>query len=260
MFAPAVDLGGIVQRYGLAVDADPDIAGGTNFVPQCAVGLARVDLPRGEDIESRADRFGHDLVDDLVSGLRPDGTVTFGAMRRAEAGEEDPQVVVDLGDGADGGTRRLRGIPLLDGDRRREAFDVFDPRLLHLADELPRIGAEALDVAALPFGVDRVHRQRTLAGPARPAQDRQLVAGDRDVDVLQVVLAGTADTDLVGRRDGAGVGRPAIVRGRRDVRSPPMTAARACRCVNFVLGGDLFGRADGNDLAARDRPLPGPGR
>ena len=82
---------------------------------------------------------------------------------------------------------------LLDGDRRREALDVIELRLLHLADELPGVGAEAFDVAPLAFGVDRVHGQRALARAARPAADGHLVAGDLDVDALEIVLPGAAD-------------------------------------------------------------------
>ena len=71
---------------------------------------------------------------------------------------------------------------LLDGDRGREAVDVIDLRLLHLADELPGVRAEAFDVAALAFGVDRVHRERGFAGAAGAAEDGHLVARDFDID------------------------------------------------------------------------------
>ena len=71
-------------------------------------------------------------------------------------------------------------------------------RLLHLADELPGVGAEAFDVAPLALGIDRVHGQRGLARSARPAADGQLVAGNIDVDVLEVVLPGAADLDEAG--------------------------------------------------------------
>ena len=99
---------------------------------------------------------------------------------------------------------------LLDGDRRRQAVDVIDLRLLHLADELPGVRAEALDVPPLALGVDRVHRQRALARAARAAADGHLVAGNLDVDALEVVLPGAAD---------------------RDVRGLAATAVRACAAL-----------------------------
>ncbi len=64
-----------------------------------------------------------------------------------------PQVVVDLGHRADGGARVVAGGLLLDGDRRRQAFDQIDVGLVHQLQELARVGAQAFDVAALAFGV-----------------------------------------------------------------------------------------------------------
>ena len=78
-------------------------------------------------------------------------------------GVEDAQVVVDLGDGADGRARVGRGALLLDGDGRREAAQVVDLGALELAEELARVGAQRLDVAALALGVERVEREARLA-------------------------------------------------------------------------------------------------
>ena len=118
-------------------------------------------------------------------------------MRRAGAREEQTQVVVDLGDGADGGARIVSGRLLLDRDRRREPFDRVDVGLLHQPEELARVRGQRLDVPALAFGVDRVERERRLARPRQPRDDRQLVARDRDVDVPEIVLAGAADDQRV---------------------------------------------------------------
>src|SRR5690606_36916276 len=65
--------------------------------------------------------------------------------------------------------------------------------LLHHAEELPGVGGERLDVAALPFRVDRVEGQRRLAGPRQPRDHDEAVARDLDIDILEVVLAGAAD-------------------------------------------------------------------
>ena len=128
-------------------------------------------------------------------------------MRLAQPRHENPQVVVNLGHRADGAPRRVAGVLLLDGDRRRKALDVIDLRLLHLADELPGVGAEAFDVAPLALGIDRVHGQRGLARAARPAADGQPVAGNVDVDALEIVLLRAADLDELHRGWGAWSGR-----------------------------------------------------
>jgi len=78
------------------------------------------------------------------------------------AREEQAQIVVDLGDGTDGRARVAVGGFLFDADRRTQSLDVVDVRLLHLLEELPRIGRQALDVAPLTFGVKRVESQARL--------------------------------------------------------------------------------------------------
>ena len=102
-------------------------------------------------------------VHHLLDGLGLDRPAALRAVRLADRGVEQPQVVVDLGHRADGRARVLRGRPLLDRDRRRQALDRVDVGLLHLLEELPRVGRERLDVAPLPLREDRVEGERRLA-------------------------------------------------------------------------------------------------
>ncbi len=138
-----------------------------------------------------------DAIHHLLHGLRRNDLAALRAVRRTHARVEDPQVVVDLGHRADGGAWVLGGRLLLDRDRRREPLDRVDVGLLHLLQELPGVGGEALDVAALPLGVDRVEGQRGLPGPGEPRDHDKPVAGDLEVDVLEVVLARAPDDDAV---------------------------------------------------------------
>src|SRR5690606_1613787 len=96
-----------------------------------------------------------ELPDDLLGALALDRLAALMAVLHAHAGVEHPQVVVDLGDRADGGARVVGCALLLDRDRRRQPAQMLDVRTIELPEELPRIGAQALDVAALPFGVER---------------------------------------------------------------------------------------------------------
>jgi hypothetical protein len=57
-----------------------------------------------------------------------------------------------------------------------QAVDLVDVRLLHLAQELPRVGAQALDVPALALGVDRVEGEAGLAAAGQAGDDDQAVA------------------------------------------------------------------------------------
>ena len=131
----------LVDRIGLPVDANPHVAGRAGLFPQRFVTLAHVDFQRGHQVELRAGRMGHDLGDDFVGRLAADGHVARGAMGLAQPRHENPQIIVNLGDRAHGASRRVARVLLLDGHRGREALDVVDLRLLHLADELPGVGA-----------------------------------------------------------------------------------------------------------------------
>ncbi len=68
-------------------------------------------------------------------------------------------------------------VRLLDGDGRWDAIDRVRHRLVHAVEELPRVGAERLDVAALALGVDRIEREARFAGATRPVTTINLPSG-----------------------------------------------------------------------------------
>src|SRR6185436_11745518 len=133
------------------------------------------------------------VVDHLRHALRLERDVVLGTVRRAGAREEQAQVVVDLGNGADGRTRVVARRLLLDGDRRREALDQIDVGLFHELEELARVGRERLDVAPLSLGVERVEGERGLAGARQAGDHHQFLARQLKIDVLEVVRARAAD-------------------------------------------------------------------
>ena len=144
-------------------------------------------------VEAGALRQPQDTVDHLRHGLALDGQPGRRRIRHADARPQQPHVVVDLRDGPDRRARILRGRLLLDRDRRGEAVDLVDVRLLHHLQELPRIGRKAFDIAPLPLGIDRVERQRGFAGAGQAREHDQAVARNLEVDILEVVLARTPD-------------------------------------------------------------------
>ena len=137
---------------------------------------------------------------------RSSRTPCIGAVRHADAGIEQAEVVVDLGDRADGRSGVARRRLLVDGDRRRQALDEVDVGLVHLAQELAGVGRQRLDVAPLALGIDRVERQARLARARQPREDDQPVARQLDADVLQVVLPGAPDDERVERHQAEGIG------------------------------------------------------
>ncbi len=140
-------------------------------------------------------RLLHHRIDDLACRLAGDHPPADPAMRRPRAGEEHAQVIVDFRRRRHRRTRVAAGRPLLNGNRRRQAFNLIDIRLLQLIEELPRIRRQRFDVFPLSLGIDGIERQRRFSRAGQAGDDDQLIAGDIDVNVFEIVLAGAADSD-----------------------------------------------------------------
>jgi hypothetical protein len=162
------------------------------------------DDDRRQHRELGALRLLEDLVDHLLRRLLADLLAALRAVLHADGGVEHAQVVVDLGDRAHRRARVVGGGLLLDGDGGRQPADGVVLGLVHLAQELPGVGRQALDVAALPLGVEGVEGQRALAAAGDAGEDHQPLLGDVEIDALQVVLARTTDGDLVWLGHGCG--------------------------------------------------------
>ena len=88
-----------------AVDAGADEAFPAHaFELELQLPLSRA-RDRREHAEASALGHRQDAVDDLLHRLRLDALATVGAVRDADAREQEAQVVGDLGDGADRGAR-----------------------------------------------------------------------------------------------------------------------------------------------------------
>ncbi len=132
-FSCFLSFGGSVSGCTDAVDPDAGEALGLQRAEQVDVlALARAD-DRREHLEAGALLHRQHLVDDLLRRLPGDRLAAVRAVRLAGAGVQQPQVVVDLGDGADGRPRVAVGRLLVDRDGRREALDEVDVGLVHLA-------------------------------------------------------------------------------------------------------------------------------
>ncbi len=176
------------------------------------------------------DALGH-LVHRVL--LHPD--VAASAEGLPQAGEEQPQVVVDFGGRGHGGARVAAGVLLLDGDGGGDALDFVHVRLLDALQELPGVGGERLDVAPLALGVDGVEGQGGLAGAGHPGDHRDGPVGNLEVDVFQVVHPGAADADGVVRLgQGAGAGGGSGFRGHGSNWAPEGEPGRT---EAFAAGG-----------------------
>ena len=186
----------LLEQPLLAVDLDAGEAVAAELLEHVAELALAVAHDRRVDREARPLRQREDLLDDLIEALARDRAPADRAVRPADPRVEQPQVVVDLGHGADRRARVARGRLLVDRDRRREPVDRVDVGLLHHLQELPRVRRERLDVAALPLGVDRVEGERRLAGAREAGDADERVAREPHRDVLEVVLPGAVDDEL----------------------------------------------------------------
>ncbi len=149
---------------------------------------------RCQQQQARAFGQGQDLVHHLRDGLAFDGKTGRRRMRHADAGEQQTQIIVDLGDRAHRRARILRGGLLLDGNGRGQALDQIDIGLAHQFQELAGVGRQRFDIAALAFGIDGVEGQGRFARSRQAGDHHQLVARNVDIDILEIMLARAANT------------------------------------------------------------------
>ena len=179
----------LLEPAQLAVDLHAREAVAAQLLEELAVLALAPAHHRRQHHELGALRQHHHLVDDLLRRLRLDRAAAVEAVRMADPRPQQAQVVVDLGDRADRRARVPRGGLLVDRDRRRQALDRVDVRLVHLAQELARVGGQRLDVAALALGVDRVEGEARLAGAGQARDHDQRIARQPQVEIPEVVLA-----------------------------------------------------------------------
>ncbi len=95
----------LLERENHTVDAHPCIALRLQLPEQVGVFTFALSDDGAQNLEPCAFRHLKESIDDLTRRLLGDGLTAHGAVRLADSSEEQTQVVVDLGDGADRGSR-----------------------------------------------------------------------------------------------------------------------------------------------------------
>ncbi len=142
---------------------------------------------------------GVKLAGDELGRFAPHRPAAGAAVEEPDPREEEFQIVVDLGHRPDGRAGALHPRGAVDGDRRGDPVDQVRLRLVHPVEELAGVGGEALDVAALPLGVEGIEGEGRLARAAHPGDDGERVERQVERDVLEVMLACAANTDAPAR-------------------------------------------------------------
>ena len=91
----------------------------------------------------------------------------------------------------------MAGGLLVDGDGRRKTGDLVHVRLIHPSQKHPGVAGKAFHIAALTVGIDGIEGQTGLARAGKAGHNDQLFPREGQVDIFQVVLAGTLDNDLI---------------------------------------------------------------
>src|SRR5262249_15683486 len=135
----------------------------------------------------------------LLRRLSVDDRTAARAMRRAKARVEQPQVIVNLGEGSHRTPRAGLAGSLVDRHGWGQTLDQVDVGPLELVEELSGIPRNALDVTPVPVCEDRVEGKRAFPRAAYSRQYYQAIPGEVDIDPLKIVNAGAANRDR-GRR------------------------------------------------------------
>ena len=253
--APELPVVAVVDPIALGLDQDRRLLVGEEqpvavLLLQAAPGLVDVDPEPGDDAAQvgalprarpRRDRAVADaqravrdqqLLGDVVhdpqavaarartgdgvggEGLR--GEVVGARRVVARSRVEDPEQVGQRGDGADRRARRRRAATLLERHSGRQPGDLPDVRRTDLLEQPAGVRRDRLEVAALRLGVQRAEGERRLPGARHPGEGDHGVAGDVDIHVAEVVLAGAAHVhEVVGRVDGHALPVPPRVSGHQ---------------------------------------------
>jgi hypothetical protein len=110
----------------------------------------------------------HQLGVDRLRRVVADAQRGLPVEQVGRAREQQLQVVVQLGHRADRAARAAHRVGLVDRDRRRHAVDAVDRRPVHAIEELARVRAERLDVAALPSAYSVSNTRLDLPDPLGP--------------------------------------------------------------------------------------------
>jgi hypothetical protein len=163
-------------------------------------------------------------------------------VEESDPGVEEFHIVRELGHGSHGGAGGPHGVLAVNGNGRRDVLDPVHLRPVHALHELTRIGREGLHVAALAFRVEGVKGERGFAGTAQTCNDRDAVERDVEIEILEIVLPGTPDSDDRGvqiflvHKPGPVCIRTNLLNlnynhRRRKIRTPEMVLLRKVICV-----------------------------
>ena len=148
---------------------------------------------RREQLNLRPLRKRHDLIHHLIHRLLTDHPAALRAVGDTNPGVKKAEIIINLRYRSHRRTGIAVGRLLIDGNRRRKSLNTLHIRFFHLSKELAGVRREALHIPPLPLRINRLKRKRTLTGAAQPCQNHKFVSRNVHIQMLQIILTGTAD-------------------------------------------------------------------
>ena len=186
-----------LQHQDFAIHPDADETGATGGLENVLVLALLAAHLGGQQSNAAVFGKGQDSVNNLLDGLPLHGPAALGTVGLAHAGEKEPQVVVNLGNGAYRGSGVVGDAFLVNGYCRGKTLNVVHVGLVHASQELASVGRQGLNVPPLSLSVNGVESQGAFAGTGHAGNNYQLVSGNGYLYVLEVVLPGALDMDKV---------------------------------------------------------------
>ena len=136
------------------------------------------------------------VLHQVARAVRRHGLPAFQAMRGADPRPENAEVVIDFGEGRDRTAWTLARTLLVDRNRRSQARNGINASMIGAPEEAACISTQRLYKAALAFAKQRMESEARFSGTRNARHHSQLMARNRHVDVLEVVLAGAMHLDI----------------------------------------------------------------
>ena len=184
------------QLVHIAVHLRPHISAAPCLLKQLGMGSFAAAHDRCQQLYFCALRQLHDLIDHLIDTLSFDLTPAFRAVGNSDARVEQSEIVINFRYCSHRGSRIAVCGFLIYGYRGRQSLDLFYIGLFHLSEELARIGGQGLHIAALSLRIDRIKGEGGFSRTAQTCQHYKFIARYVQIDVFEVVLAGSPDFDV----------------------------------------------------------------
>ena len=181
----------------LSIGQNPQEPHGTEVLHHQPMGHPLAQRQGEGDEETRVSRQGECPVHGAGNRVGPYLIPTVRTMGSSHSSPQETQVVEDLRGRPDRGPARFGRVLLFDGNRWSDTLDEIHQGLFHPVQKLLGIRGEGLHVSPLSLGEESIQGKGRLPGSGGPGDDRESPPGKIQVEVLQVMLPGAPDSDLL---------------------------------------------------------------